>query len=99
MSVLHSNLTVLGIRDIVVSPKSDLDPRICTSDLRIRMRIREAQKHTDTTDPDPRMRVQTTGTFTSFFKDKKSKRSNKINVFLLFLLDDGRIWSRIGNCD
>ena len=34
------------------------------------------------------------GTFTSFFKDKKSKRSNKtvgIKVFLLFLLDDRRI--------
>jgi hypothetical protein len=33
-------------------------------------------------------------TFTSFFKDKKSKRSKKtvgIKVFLLFLLDDRRI--------
>jgi hypothetical protein len=34
------------------------------------------------------------GTFASFFKDKKSKRSHKtggIKVFLLFLLDDRRI--------
>jgi hypothetical protein len=33
------------------------------------------------------------GTFTSFFKDKKSKRSQKpvgIKVFLVFLLDDRR---------
>ncbi len=38
------------------------------------------------------------GTFTSFFKDKKYKRSHKrvgIKVFLLFLLDDIRIRSRI----
>jgi hypothetical protein len=38
------------------------------------------------------------GTFTSFFKDKKSKRSHKIvgiKVFLLFLLDDRRIWIRL----
>ena len=35
------------------------------------------------------------GTFTSFFKDKKSKRSHKavgFKVFLLFLLGDRRIW-------
>jgi hypothetical protein len=34
------------------------------------------------------------GTFTSFFKDKKSKKSNKtveITFFLLLLLDDRRI--------
>ncbi len=34
------------------------------------------------------------GTFSSFFEDKKSKRSNKtvgIKVFLLFLLNDRRI--------
>jgi hypothetical protein len=34
------------------------------------------------------------GTFTSFFKDKKSERSHKtveIKVFLLFFLHDGRI--------
>jgi hypothetical protein len=34
------------------------------------------------------------GTFTSFFKDKKSKRSHKavgIKVFLLYLLGDRRI--------
>jgi hypothetical protein len=34
------------------------------------------------------------GTFTSFFKDKKSKRSHKtigLRFFLLFLLDDRRI--------
>jgi len=44
------------------------------------------------------------GTFTSFFKDKKSERSHKragIKVFLLFLLDDKRIWiqiqSRVGS--
>ncbi len=30
----------------------DADPRIRTSDLWIRMRIREAQKHTDPRDPD-----------------------------------------------
>ncbi len=33
------------------------------------------------------------GTFTKFFKDKKSQRSHKtveIKVFLLFLLDDGK---------
>jgi hypothetical protein len=44
------------------------------------------------------MRVQNNGTFTSFFKDKKSKRSYKnwkSTFFLLFLLDAGRIWSRI----
>jgi hypothetical protein len=38
------------------------------------------------------------GTFTSFFKDKKSKRSNKtvgIKVFFLFLLDDRTIRIRI----
>jgi hypothetical protein len=38
------------------------------------------------------------GTFTSFFKDKKSLKSHKtigINVFLLFLLDDRRIRIRI----
>jgi hypothetical protein len=38
------------------------------------------------------------GTFTSFFKDKKSKRSHKtlgIKVFLLYLLDDRRIRMRI----
>ena len=38
------------------------------------------------------------GTFTSFFKDKKSKRSHKavgIKVLLLFLLGDRRIRSRI----
>jgi hypothetical protein len=38
------------------------------------------------------------GTFTSFFKDKKSKRSHKtvgIKVFLTFLLDDRRIRIRI----
>ncbi len=36
--------------------------------------------------------------FTSFLKDKKSSRSYKaieIKVFLLFILDDGRIRSRI----
>jgi hypothetical protein len=32
------------------------------------------------------------GTFTSFFKDKKSKRSHKT---VLFLRDDRKIWSRI----
>jgi hypothetical protein len=39
------------------------------------------------------------GTFTSFFKDKKSKRSHKtvgINVFLLFLLDDKASRSGVG---
>ncbi len=30
----------------------DADPRIRTSDLRIRLRIREAQKHTGSTDPE-----------------------------------------------
>jgi hypothetical protein len=37
------------------------------------------------------------GKFTSFFKDKKSKRSHetvRIKVFLLFLLDDRRIQIR-----
>jgi hypothetical protein len=37
------------------------------------------------------------GAFTSFFKDKKSKRSHKrvgTKVFILFLLDDRRIWIR-----
>jgi hypothetical protein len=36
--------------------------------------------------------------FTSFFKDKKSKRSHKtveIKGFLLFLLDDRRILNRV----
>jgi hypothetical protein len=31
------------------------------------------------------------GTFTSFFKDKKSERSHKTVGILLFLLDDRRI--------
>jgi hypothetical protein len=41
-------------------------------------------------------------TFTSFFKDKKSKRSHKtvgIKVFLLFLINDRRIWIRIHASD
>jgi hypothetical protein len=41
------------------------------------------------------------GTFTSFFKDKKSYRSHKsdktVGIFSLFLLDDGRI--RVRNTD
>jgi hypothetical protein len=60
-----------------------------------------AKKNTDPMDP-VRMRIRNIGTFTSFFKDKKSKRSYKteeIKVFLLFLLDDGRIRSRIRTCD
>jgi hypothetical protein len=39
------------------------------------------------------------GSFTSFFKDKKSKRSHKtvgIKVFLIFLLDERRIRIRAG---
>ncbi len=35
------------------------------------------------------------GTFTSFLKDTKSKRSHKtdgINDFLIFLLDNRRVW-------
>ena len=42
------------------------------------------------------------GTFTSFFKDKKSKRSHKtvgIKVFLLFLLDDEGFGIRIHPSD
>ncbi len=38
------------------------------------------------------------GTFTSFFKEKKAKRSHEtvgIQVFLPFLLDDRRIWIQI----
>ncbi len=35
------------------STDPDEDPQIRTSVLRIRMRIQEAQKHTDSTDPDP----------------------------------------------
>jgi hypothetical protein len=38
---------VLGISEIL-----DPDPRIHTSDKRIRIRIREVQKHTVPTDPD-----------------------------------------------
>ncbi len=41
-------------------------------------------------------------TFTSLFKDKKSKRSHKsvrIKVFLTILLDDGRIRIRIHSSD
>ncbi len=41
-----------------------------------------------------RLRIRNTGTFTSFFKDQKSQRSEQtveIKVFLLFFLDDGRI--------
>jgi hypothetical protein len=48
------------------------------------------------------MRIRSTGTFTSFFKDKKSQRSYKtveIKVFLSILLDDRRIRSRILTCD
>jgi hypothetical protein len=39
------------------------------------------------------------GTFTSFFKDKKYKKAQtvEINGFLTILLDDGRIRSRIRN--
>jgi hypothetical protein len=36
------------------------------------MRIREAQKHTDPTDPDADPEHCQSATFTSFFKDKKS---------------------------
>jgi hypothetical protein len=45
-----------------------------------------------------RMRIRNTGTFTSFFKDQKSKRTYKtveIKVFVIFLLDDGQIRMRI----
>ncbi len=36
----------------VTDPDSDQSPRIRTSNYRIRMQIREAQKHTDPTDSD-----------------------------------------------
>ncbi len=42
------------------------------------------------------------GTFTSFFKDKKSNKSHKtvgIKVFLTILFDDTRIRIRIHNSD
>jgi hypothetical protein len=50
------------------------------------------------------IRIRNTGTFTSFFKDKKSKGSTKqkkSRFFLLFLLEDRRIRnrSRILSCD
>jgi hypothetical protein len=52
----------------------------------ILVRIRETQKHTDSTNPDRiRLWSRNTGTFTSFFKDKSHKEVKKtveIKVFL-----------------
>ncbi len=45
---------MLTIRDILgTDPDADPDPLIPISDKQIRMRIREAQKHTDPTGLDP----------------------------------------------
>jgi hypothetical protein len=87
-------ISVLGIRDILVRIRI-LGSVPLTNASVFRMQIWKAQKHTDPMDLDVDSQRWS---FTSFFKDKKSQRSYKtveIKVFLLFLLDDGRIRSQI----
>jgi hypothetical protein len=81
-------------------PDADLDLRIRTCD----MRISEAQKHTVRIGSVFRNRNTSTFTYiTVFFKDKIinkiSYKTVEIKVYPLFLLDDGRIRSRIRTCD
>ncbi len=74
-------------------PDVDSDPRVCTFDERIRMRIREALKNI-------RTRIRNTGTFTSFFTKIKSHKEVtkqcKSRSFLLFFPD---VRSRIRTWD
>jgi hypothetical protein len=73
---------------------TDPDPRVRTTDLRIRILLFSSVSF--------KMLIKVfffllfEGTFTSFFKDKKSQRNHKtveIKIFL-FLLDDGTIQIR-----
>ncbi len=74
-------LSLQGIRDILE---------------RLRMRIQEAQKHIDPTDPDADSE-HWYRTLTSFFEDKKSKRSY-ITVIKVFLAIFAWYWKDPDSC-
>ncbi len=78
-----------------MDPDVDPVPRMRSSDYRIRMRIREAQKHTDPPDQEHLYLY----IFINLQRSSKKSQTGRNRGFFTIFLDDGKIRSRIRTCD